>query len=67
MWGTTLVSVCVATAVTACWGFGCCGVAWNVARCGTKAGAILVATLLGALVLSTMSLTVYHFFYRLFA
>lgn len=67
MWGLLLLVVCVATTITACWGFGCCGVVWNVTKFGTKAGGVCALSTLGVLVIMFMTLTIYHFLFRMLA
>lgn len=64
MWGLLLLTVCIATLIAGCWIFGCCRVAWDVTKFGTKAGAVCALSALGVLVLMFMTLTIYHFFYR---
>ena len=61
-----MLIACASTTIAGCWLFGCCDVTWRVTRFGFRAGTVCAISVFGVLALLFMSLTIYHFFYRIF-
>jgi len=64
MWGALLLAVIVSASTLACYGCGCCGVAWTMTRFGARTARVLLATYVGGSALLIAALAAYEFAYR---